>query len=180
MSMSTEDYMIQRILQERKVKGSVAHFSSTPGRSNACNLYATAGQRRGVMRGNTGIYWHLGKLEKMTDPYVDFLSCPWLQPGPAEQAHPGVHRRTRAAGNSAATSNNSPRPSKHCRNREQNYPGLRGFLLVGLLMHQARSAVHPSAGLTSNKSDHTPLTAREGHLQSPGAACYSLQTCTVI
>lgn len=48
MSVSTEDYINQRILQEStgKVKGSVANFSTTACRSNACDLYVPGGQRR--------------------------------------------------------------------------------------------------------------------------------------
>lgn len=55
MSMSTKNYVIQRILQELKVKGSVANFSTTACRSNACNPYITAGQRRR----DEGEHWHL-------------------------------------------------------------------------------------------------------------------------
>lgn len=46
ISTSTENYIIQRILQELKVKGSAANFSTTACRSNTCNLYLTVGQWR--------------------------------------------------------------------------------------------------------------------------------------
>lgn len=45
MAVNTGDYIIQRILQELKVKRSMANFS-TAGSSEACSLCVTAGQRR--------------------------------------------------------------------------------------------------------------------------------------
>lgn len=55
MPVSTEDYIIQRILQALKVKGSVANFSTTACRPNTYNLYVTAGQGRR----DEGQHWHL-------------------------------------------------------------------------------------------------------------------------
>lgn len=109
MPVSTADCMILRISQERKVKGSAADFPSAADRSDACSGCVTAGQRRS----DEGEHWHLPASQqagkRQIRMWILFPCCRrWLQPGPAEPAHPGVHRGAGAAGSPVATSH--PRP----------------------------------------------------------------------